>query len=575
MEATITVNNKEIQATTDETILMALRRHGITIPTICEMEGFTPTGACRMCVVSIKGEKNLKTACSTLVRDGMQVDTHSPSVIKARKKITELLLADHPDDCLYCHRNNNCELQQLADELHIRQRSFPPQASAKRRDLSGASIMRDPSKCILCSRCVRVCEEKQGNSTLGFALRGHETEIHTAFNQGLNLSNCINCGQCIMVCPTGALHEKSHLAGVQDALNNPEKTTVAQIDPALTVSLSHFLNFKSGKDLTNLVVSTLKRMGFQYVFDTGFAGDLWAMEEASILKSRIEQGIQAPMLSSSCPAWVKYAEQTHHQILENLSPCKSPQQIMGSLLNRYWSEQKGIHPASIYSVSLAPCTARKFEAQRDEMTFRGVSAVDAVLTTREFIELIRLNGIDMTRLEESRAHNPFNSRSTASRISSVAGGSTEAVVRALYHMMEKESFPGFKIKQMRGLKSRKEYTAKIGSHEIKLVAVNGQHEANKLLEEVKKGRNTFHYIEVMACENGCIGGGGQPIIDDQQEHIKQRYKIIYDMDRTEAIKEPGKNPGLQGLFEKLLKEPGSKKCRELIHTHYYPREVYL
>ncbi len=574
MEVTIYVNNSRIQATSDETILKALRRHGITIPTICEMEGFTPTGACRMCVVQIKGEQRLKTACSTLVREGMEVHTHAPGVIRARKKITELLLADHPDDCLYCHRNNNCELQVLADELHVRQRSFPPQASSKRRDLSGASIMRDPSKCILCSRCTRVCEEKQGCNTLEFALRGHKTEIHTAFNQGLNLSNCINCGQCIMVCPTGALHEKSHLAGVQDALNNREKTTVAQIDPALTVSLSGFLNFKTGKDLSSLVVSALKRMGFQYVFDTGFTADLWALEEASILKKRVEQGIQTPLLSSHCPAWVKYAEQTHHSLLEDLSPCKSPQQIMGSLLNRHWSAQKGIHPGSVYSVSLAPCTARKFEAQRDEMTFRGVSAVDAVLTTREFIELVRLNGIDMMQLEESRADQPFSSRSSAAKITGVAGGSTESVIRALYQMVENENFPGFKVKQMRGLKNRKEYTAKIGKHQIRMAAVNGQHEASKVLEEVKKGRSKYDYIEVMACENGCIGGGGQPI-GEPQETIKQRYKTLYDMDRTEAIKEPGKNPGLQTLFQKLLKEPGSEKCREFIHTHYTPREVYL
>ncbi len=574
MEINIKVNNNPISAETDRTILQTLKDNGITIPTICQMPGFTPTGACRMCVVEIDGVKTLKTACSTFPVDGMNIRTHSPRVIQARKKITELLLADHPDDCLYCQRNGNCELQKLAEELHVRERTFPAHSSNKKRDLSGASIMRDPSKCILCGRCVRICEEVQGCNTLEFANRGNSTSIHTTFNQGINVSSCINCGQCIMVCPTGALHEKNHLAGIQDALNNPHKKVVAQIDPGLTVSLSQTYDFKSGKDLNGLVVAALKKTGFDMVFDTAFATDLRLMEEAAILKQRLESGEKLPMFSSDCPAWIKYAEQFNPELLPFISPVKSPQQIIGTLLNRYWSQQHDLNPDDIYSVSIAPCTARKFEAQRDEMTFKGVSAVDAVMTTREFVEFLKLNGIDMLQLDEEEPDAPFNSRSSAAKITAVGGGGTEALVRMLHYMYEKDNIDNFKIKQLRGLKSRKEYTAKIGKQNINFIAVSGQHEAAALLDEIKQGRNDVQYVEVMACTYGCIGGGGQPIISDEK-YLKLRYKTLYDMDSKESIKESYKNPALIRLYNELLKEPLSEKSREFLYTKFTERKVYL
>ncbi|MFO8053890.1 MAG: [Fe-Fe] hydrogenase large subunit C-terminal domain-containing protein [Bacteroidales bacterium] len=574
MEVHITVNNNPIKAETDQAILLALHNNGIRIPTLCQLDGFTSTGACRMCVVEIKGEGKLKAACSTYVQEGMDIKTHSPKVIQARKKITELLLASHPDDCLYCQRNGNCELQSLAEELHIRERSFPSRASTKKRDLSGPGIIRDPSKCILCGRCVRICEETQACNTLEFAGRGDQTSIHTPFNQGINLSNCIHCGQCIMGCPTGALHEKSHLAGVLNALNNPEKTTVAQIDPGLTVSLSEIFSFKTGKDLNGLIVAALKKIGFDKVFDTAFATDIRIMEEAKILKDRIDHGSQFPLLSSDCPAWIKYAEQAMPNILEYISPCKSPQQITGTLLNRYWSEQNNIRPEDIYSVSIAPCTARKFEAQREEMSYRGVSAVDAVLTTREFIELINLNGIDMLKLEEEQSDAPFHSRSSAAKITAISGGGTEALIRALYFLYENDNIPSFKIKQLRGLKSHKAYTAIIGKHHINFAAVSGQHEARVLLDKILHKENKLHYIEVMACTHGCIGGGGQPTGSDPGS-IKLRYKALYDMDSKESIKESYKNPGLIKLYKSYLQDTGSKKSTSLIYTSYSPRKVYL
>lgn len=574
MEINITVNNNPIKTETDKTILQALRDHGINIPTLCQMEGFTPTGACRMCVVEIKGEKNLKTACSTYAREGMDIKTHSSRVIRARKKIIELLLADHPDDCLYCQRNGNCELQRLAGELHIRERTFPATSSRKKRDLSGASIIRDPAKCILCSRCVRVCEEVQACNTLEFGNRGHLTDIHTAFNQGINVSNCINCGQCIMVCPTGALHEKNHFAGIQDALNKPDKKVVVQLDPALTVSLSKTYDFKSGKDLTGLVVAALKKIGVDAVFDTSFGSDLRIMEEAHILKERLDNGGKLPMFSSDCPAWIKYAEQFKPEFLPQISPCKSPQQLIGTLLNRHWSNINQIKPENIYSVSITPCTARKFEAQRDEMTFKGVSAVDAVFTTREFIEFLNLHGIDMLQLDDESLDEPFHSRSSAAKITAFAGGGTEALLRTLYYLYYEDNVENFKIKQLRGFKNRKEYSLKLADKTVNFAAVNGQGEAARLLQEIRDGRDDLHYVEVMACPNGCIGGGGQPITADDKV-MRMRYKTLYDMDSRESIKESYKNPALIKLYDELLTGPGSEKSCELIYTNYTKRDVYL
>lgn len=574
MEINITVNNTPIKTETEKTILEALYGHGINIPTLCRMEGFTPTGACRMCVVEIEGEKQLKTACSTYCRDNMNINTHSGRVIRARKKIIELLLADHPDDCLYCQRNGNCELQRLAQELLIRERTFPPRSSRKKRDLSGAAIMRDPSMCILCGRCVRICEEVQSCNTLEFGNRGDLTDIQTTFDQGINVSNCINCGQCIMVCPTGALHERNHFTGIQEALNNPDKTVIAQIDPTLTVSLSKTYDFKSGKDLTGMMVAALKKIGFDIVFDTAFATNLRIMEEAHILKKRINNNENLPMFSSDCPAWIKYAEQYNPELLPRISPCKSAQQSMGTLINRYWSQAQNLNPENIYSVSLTPCTARKFEAQREEMTSKGISDVDAVLTTREFIELLKLHGIDILQLEDEAPDIPFHSRSSAARITGFAGGSTEAMVRMLYYLYWDDSVENFRIKQLRGFKSHKEYSLRLGDKTINFAAVNRQGKAARLLEEIKNGRDDLHYVEVMSCSNGCIGGGGQPSHTDEKS-IRTRYKTQYDSDNKESIKESCKNPDLIKLYKNLLITPGSEKSQELLHTTYSKRDVYL
>ena len=318
----------------------------------------------------------------------------------------------------------------------------------------------------------------------------------------------------------------------------------------------------------------MKKTGFDLVFDTAFASDLRIMEEASILKNKIDTGQKLPLFSSDCPAWIKFAEQFNPELLEQISPCKSPQQMIGSLLNRYWSEKNDINPENIYSVSITPCTARKFEAQRDEMTYKGVSSVDAVLTTREFIEFLNINGLDMLQMEEEEPDSPFNSRSSAAKITAVAGGGTEALLRTLYYLYENDNIDNFKIKQLRGLKNHKEYTAKIGKRTCNFAVVSGQNAAKKLLNEIQNGRDDLHYVEVMACQNGCIGGGGQPIGSDEK-YLKLRYKTLYDMDSKESIKESYKNPSIQRIYKDLFQKPGSKKAEEFLYTHYTKRDIYL
>ncbi|MBU2464978.1 MAG: (2Fe-2S)-binding protein, partial [Bacteroidetes bacterium] len=361
MNLTIEVNNNIITANQGDTILDALSQNGMTVPTLCHMKGLFPTGACRMCVVEVEGRRNLVTACSEPVLDGMKIKTHSARVIESRKTIVELLLSNHPDDCLYCERNGSCELQDLSEDLHIRERRISGQKNKYKLDVSSASIVRDPAKCILCGRCVRVCEEIEGVSAIEFVGRGSKTFIDTSFNHGLNLSTCVNCGQCIMVCPTGALKEKDHISEIKDMLAEPEKTVVVQYAPSISVSLAEEFGLPSGQNMIGLMNAALRRMGFNYVFDTSFSADLTIMEEASELVHRVQNGGKLPMITSCCPGWVKYAEEFQHDMIENLSSCKSPQQMMGAIIKSYFAETENIAPENIYSVSIMPCTAKKFE----------------------------------------------------------------------------------------------------------------------------------------------------------------------------------------------------------------------
>ncbi len=568
----IEVNHQSIEAREGEYLLDALNRSGIHVPTLCHMKDRFPSGACRMCLVEQEGTGRLFTSCSYPVEEGMKVLTNSPKVVEARKTIVELLLANHPDDCLYCPRNGNCELQDLSANLGIRERSIRGKKKEIFMDRSGASIVRDPAKCILCGRCVRVCEEVMGVSAIDFVNRGSNTVVGTAYNLGLNTSSCVNCGQCIMVCPTGALTERDQFSEIKQALNDPEKTVVVQVAPAISVSLAEEFGLEAGKDLNGILNAALRRVGFDYVFDTTMSADLTIMEESAELIERIKKGGRLPMITSCCPGWIKFAEEFYPGFLENISSCKSPQQMMGAVIKSYWAEQAGVEPGKIFSVSVMPCTAKKFEGKREEMLQDGQPDVDAVITTRELASFIRMFGIDMGGLEPETADSPLGTRSTAGKIFAASGGVMEAALRTAYHSLTGKELLQFRIPAVRGMEGRKEARLQIDGLELGVAVVSGLGNARELLEEIRNGRNDLHFIEIMACPGGCINGGGQHIGADT-DAIRARARSLYEIDDRESIRVSHKNPDVLSLYDKFLGKPLGERSHLLLHTDYCEREV--
>jgi len=574
MSLTIEINGNKYEAAQGETILTVLNRNGIKVPTLCHMKDFVPTGACRMCVVELEGSGKLVSSCSFPIADGMKVRTHSPRVVEARKTIVELLLSNHPDDCLYCIRNSNCELQSLSKEYHVVDRRIRGVKNNHKMDHSSLSITRDPDKCILCGRCVRVCEETMGVSCIEYINRGSKTVIGASMNKGLNTSSCVNCGRCVMVCPTGALSERNQTAEVQTMLHQTEKTVVVQYAPSISVSLAEEFGMKPGQDINGILNAALRKMGFKYVFDTTFAADLTIMEESAELIDRIVKGKTMPMFTSCCPGWIKYAEEFAPDFLENLSSCKSPQQMAGAVIKSYFAQQVNLKPQDIISVSIMPCTAKKFEAQRDTMGREGYNDVDVVLTTRELIELIKLYGINMHQIEPELTDSPLGVRSTAGKIFGASGGVMEAALRTAYKKLTGNELTNFKINAVRGLKGRKEAKIKINDLEVGVAVVSGLANAGALVEEIRNGRKDIHFIEVMTCPGGCIAGGGQRIGIDESV-IEARMQSLYEIDDKESLKVSHKNPEIIELYNNFLGEPLGHKSHDLLHTHYIKREVLL
>jgi iron-only hydrogenase group A len=574
MNFEIEVNNKTLPAHKGDTILVTLNKNGIKVPTLCNLKGLSPTGACRICVVEVEGIQNLVTSCSYPVREGMKIQTHSPRVVKARKTLVELLLSNHPDDCLYCERNGNCELQDLSVELNIRERRISGKKTRHRLDLSSPSVVRDSAKCILCGRCVRTCDEIQSVATLEFLNRGSNTVVGTTMNRDLNFSSCIACGQCVMVCPTGALHEHSNLDDIQDALNSKSHKVVLQLGPAVTVSLAEEFGLKSGKDINGLLVAALRKIGFDFVFDTSFSADLTIMESVAELLVRFKAKENLPMISSCCPAWVKYAEQFYPDLLPLLSTCKSPQQMMGSIIKNYFALNKGLKSSEIFSVSVMPCLAKKFEAQRPEMTSKGLSDVDLVLSTRELAKLIRLYGIDMQAIEPQLADNPFGTRSSAGKLFASSGGTAESIARTLYNSVTNKDMLSPKINEFRSGSELKKVDIKVGEETFKFIVANGLTELKELLQSVRTGEVDAHYIEVMACKGGCVNGGGQPFGANDKD-VKQRAKTIFELDDVETIKCAHKNPMILNLYQDFLEKPNGEKSKKLLHVNYSKRDVLL
>jgi iron-only hydrogenase group A len=569
----IEVNNRSLEAQPDDTLLACMKRHGLSVPTLCHMDGLPPSGACRMCVVEIEGMPNLVPSCAFPVRDGLRVFTHSRKVVEARRTIVELLLADHPDDCLYCARSGNCQLQSLADELGVRRR-FRGARSESRIDVSSRSIVREPAKCILCGKCVRVCEEIQHVGAIDFTGRGSRATVGTAFDEGLNVSSCISCGQCVVVCPTGALTEKDYLRDVSEALDDPTMFVVAQHAPSVSVSLGDEFGLPSGTDVAGSMTAALRCIGFDRVFDTGFSADLTIMEEASELIHRIQTGGKLPMLTSCSPGWIRYVETFHPDFLDNLSSCKSPQQMMGAVIKSFFAERAGLDPARIFSVSIMPCTAKKFEAARPEMARHGIPDVDAVLTTRELARLIRMRGIDLQHMPPEEADTPFGERTTAGKIFGASGGVMEAAIRTAHYLLTGEELANLNVEAVRGFAGRKEARLNIQGIQLGVAVVNGVGNVNQLLKEIRAGRDDLHFIEVMTCPGGCISGGGQPIGMNRLAAL-ERMKTLYTIDSRETVRVSHRNAAVQRLYDEYLGQPLGERSHELLHTHYHPAEVLV
>jgi len=568
----IEVNDRTIDARPGEMLLAALNRAGIRVPTLCHMPDLFPSGACRMCVVEVEGQRGLAPSCALPVAEGMKVRTHSPRVMRARKTIVELLLADHPDDCLYCIRNGQCELQELAAELGVRQRRYAGGRSEYKIDTSSPSLVRDPAKCILCGRCVRVCEEIQGVAAIDFVGRGSGSRVSTAFEQGLNVSSCINCGQCVMVCPTGALREQSSLKEVTDALADPDRVVVVQHAPSVSVTIAEEFGAKPGQDACGVMTAALRRLGFDRVFETSFAADLTIMEEASELVHRIQSGGRLPMMTSCSPGWIKFVEQYYPDMLENLSSCRSPQQMLGAVIKSFFADREGLEPGRIFSVAIMPCTAKKFEAERPEMARDGIPDVDAVLTTRELARMFRLYGIDLGTMEPADADTPFGERSTAGKLFGATGGVMEAAVRTAHWLITGTDMDHLEVSDVRGLDGVKQARLEIDGIEMGVAVVSGLGNARRLLEEIKAGRQDLHFIEVMTCPGGCIAGGGQPLGADP-EAVRERMKGLYRIDRTGPVRTSHGNEMVRRLYKEFLGEPLGQKSHKLLHTHYVAREV--
>jgi iron-only hydrogenase group A len=570
----LTINNIKVNAEEGMTILDAAKSVGIHIPTLCHLKDLAPTGACRICVVEVQGQRNLTPSCAFPVYDGMVVETNSPRVRRARKTIVELLIENHPQDCLICVRNKNCELQNLSEKYSVREHRYVGASKDHAIDISSASMERDPAKCILCGRCVRVCHEVQKIGAIDFTNRGFSTIVTTPYNKGLNVSDCILCGQCILVCPTAALREKSALKEVVNAVNDRNKFTIVQVAPAVRATLGEEYNMPLGTDVTGQMVTGLRRLGFKKVFDTNFAADLTIMEEATELIHRIQNGGSLPMFTSCCPGWIKYAEQNRPEILEHLSSCKSPHEMEGAVLKTYYAKKMGIDPKDIYVVSIMPCTVKKYESNRNELNEENMTDVDAVLTTRELVRFFKIAGIEFGDLPEEYFDNPLGESTGAAAIFGTSGGVMEAALRTAYFKISGKELENLELEAVRGKDGVKEATVSINGLDVNVAVVNGIGNVKKILDDVQNGTSKYHFIEVMTCPGGCINGGGQPI-HQRAEKIQKRMKALYQIDSKMKLRRSHENESVKTLYKEFFGEPNSHKAHEILHTEYFDRKVVI
>jgi NADP-reducing hydrogenase subunit HndD len=574
----ITIDTRKLQVPKGYTILEAAKSANIKIPTLCFLKDINEIGACRMCVVEIKGARNLQAACVYPVSEGLEIYTQSPSVREARKVTLELILSNHDKKCLTCVRSKTCELQTLSEELNIKDIRFEGETYRFPVDDLSPSIVRDPNKCVLCRRCVSMCKNIQTVAVIDTNERGFKTIVGSAFNKPLAEVPCVNCGQCITVCPVGALREKDDTDKVWNALANKDLHVVVQTAPAVRVALGEEFGMPIGSRVTSNMIASLRRLGFKKVFDTDTAADLTIMEEGTELLHRIKEGGKLPLITSCSPGWIKFCEHNYPEFLDNLSSCKSPHEMFGAVLKSYYAEKEGIDPSRIFVVSIMPCTAKKYEAQRPELSSTGYADVDVVLTTRELARMIKEAGIDFNELPERQFDDPMGEASGAAVIFGATGGVMEAALRTVAEILEGKSIDNIEYEAVRGVEGIKEATVEAGGMKIKAAVAHGLGNARKLMEKIKAGEAEYHFIEIMGCPGGCVNGGGQPI---QPSHVRswidlrsERAKAIYDEDRSLPIRKSHENPRIQMLYKEYFGEPGSHKAHDLLHTHYVKRDNY-
>jgi iron-only hydrogenase group A len=567
------IDNRLVEVHPGATILEAAEMAGVNIPTLCYMKDINKVGACRICVVEVVGAKNLAAACVTPVSQGMEVYTNTERVRKARKINLELLLSDHDFECLTCIRNQNCELQKMAELLGVREVRFKGRRNLVQKDVSTPGLVRDPQKCILCRRCVNVCKQVQSVEAIVPLDRGFKTVIGTQFNDPLSDSVCVQCGQCVLVCPTGALTEKEHVEEVWEALADPNKHVVVQTAPATRVSIGQEFGLEPGTISTGQMVAGLRLVGFDKVMDTDFTADLTIMEEGSELIERLTNNGTLPMITSCSPGWIKFIEHFYPELTDHLSTCKSPQQMFGALVKTYYAQKMKIDPKNIVSVSIMPCIAKKFESNRPEMRDSGYQDVDYVLTTRELARLFKQAGVQLERLPEEEYDPPLGISTGAGVIFGATGGVMEAALRTAYELVTKEKLPSLDFYNVRGMRGIKEAEVNLNGTKIKVAVAHTLANARKLLDKIKDGTADYHFIEIMTCPGGCIGGGGQPI-PTNDEIREKRIKGIYQADKMMPIRKSHENPAIQQLYKEFLGQPLGEKSHHLLHTHYEKRGKY-
>lgn len=573
----IKINGNIYKADETETILEVAKRNDIYIPTLCYMnlqdfKVINKVASCRVCMVEIEGRENLAPSCSTKVYDGMAVRTDSLIAIKARRVMVELLLSNHPKECLTCARNGNCELQKLAADLGVREIKYQGLMSKHKKDETSLALVRNPEKCILCRRCETICNEVQTVGVYSAINRGFNTVIGTAYNLPMNETSCTFCGQCVSVCPTAALTEVDSTRKVLEILKSPDKIVIAQTAPAIRVALGEEFGNEPGTCVTGKMTAALRRLGFDRVMDTNFAADVTIMEEATEFIHRLKNGGRLPILTSCCPAWVKFIEHQFPELLDIPSTCKSPHEMFGALAKTYLAEKMNVKPENIIVVSIMPCLAKKYEAARPELSGSDFQNVDYVLSTRELARMIKEAGINFNNLKDEEFDNPMGECSGAGVIFGTTGGVIEATLRTAYEWLTDSTLEKIEFNQLRGLEGIREATVNINGDKINIAIAHGLGNARKLLEKIRDGKAFYHAIEIMACPGGCIGGGGQPYHHGDTKILKKRAEAIYNEDENKTIRLSHKNPYVIKLYEEFLGKPYGEKAHELLHTNYTPRK---